>query len=255
LTGQLRAIRVEALVLHHKDFGEADRMLTLFTRHNGKLRALAKGARKIQSRKAGHVEPLNQATLILAHGRSFWIVSQAETIRDFAGIRADLTRTAHALYVLELLERFSFEDEENEPLFGLALETLARIEDEADLYLTTRHFEMYLLQHCGYRPELNHCLRCRKSIEAQDQFISVLLGGVLCPDCGGAEPSARPISTAVLKTLRVLQRSVYTDLEKLPINAAVRADAEMILSQILAQAAEHRLNAPRLINQIKRPIG
>lgn len=252
MTSQPHTIRVEAIVLHHKNFGEADRLLTLFTRRNGKLRALAKGARKIQSRKAGHVEPLNQVNLMLARGRSFWIVSQAETICDFPIIRADLTRSAHALYMIELLERFTFEEEQNELLFDLACDTLFRLEHDSDIFVIMRYFEMNLLQHCGYRPELNQCLRCRKRIEAQDQYVSIPLGGALCPDCGILEPSARPITMAVLKALRVLQRSSYTVLTGGVLPAQIRAETEEVMSQFVSHVAERRLNAPRLISQIKQ---
>ena len=251
MTSQPRSIRVDALVLHHKDFGEADRLLTLFTRQNGKLRALAKGARKIQSRKAGHVEPLNQVNLILGHGRSFWIVSQAETIHDFPIIRADLTRTANALYVLELLDRFSFEDEQNLPLFEMAGATLARLEHGEEIFLLMRHFEMRLLDLSGYRPELTQCLHCRKIIEPQDQYLSIPLGGVLCPHCGSLEATARPISMGVLKALRVLQRSSYADLAKGGFPPHVRGDTEVLMNQFLTHAAEQRLNAPRLIREVE----
>jgi DNA repair protein RecO (recombination protein O) len=63
-----RTIRVEAVVLRHSDWGEADRLLTLFSREHGKLRAIAKGVRKMQSRKAGHLEPFMRSSLILAKG-------------------------------------------------------------------------------------------------------------------------------------------------------------------------------------------
>ena len=68
-------LRVEAVVLRHADWGEADRLLTIFTRERGKLRAVAKGARKMRSRKAGHLEPFTRVALLLASGRDLWIVT------------------------------------------------------------------------------------------------------------------------------------------------------------------------------------
>ena len=116
--------KVEAIVISHTDYGEADRILNLYTREMGKVRAIAKGVRKEHSRKAGHVEPFTCTTLMLAKGASFWIVSQAETVNAFNPIRENLTKTAQAAYVIELLERFSSEDEVHLTLYRLIKETL-----------------------------------------------------------------------------------------------------------------------------------
>ena len=78
MAAKQRSLKVEGIVLRHREWGEADRMLTLFTRELGKVQALAKGIRKPRSRKAGHVEPFSRATLLLARGRSFFILTQAD---------------------------------------------------------------------------------------------------------------------------------------------------------------------------------
>ena len=98
-----RTLSTEAVVLRHSDWGEADRVLVLFTREQGKVRALAKGARKMLSRKAGHLEPFTHVKVLLALGKDFWIVTQAETLNAFLSIRSDLLRTAYAALVIELL--------------------------------------------------------------------------------------------------------------------------------------------------------
>ena len=103
---EARSLRVEAVVLRHTDWGEADRLLILFTREAGKLRAVAKGARKLRSRKAGHLEPFTRVTLLLARGRDTWIVTQADTVDAHLPIGQDLTRIGYAAYVIELLDRF-----------------------------------------------------------------------------------------------------------------------------------------------------
>ena len=87
---EFRSIRVHAIVLRHADWGEADRLVTLFTREQGKLRAVAKGARKITSRKAGHLEPFTHVKLQLARGRSLFIVTQADTVDAYIPLRETL---------------------------------------------------------------------------------------------------------------------------------------------------------------------
>src|SRR5512141_2110255 len=99
---QPRSFRAEAVVLRHMDWGEADRLLTLYTREHGKVRAVAKGARRIKSRKAGHLEPFTKVVLQLAQGRDLLIVTQADTLEAPLSIGADLEKTGYASYVVEL---------------------------------------------------------------------------------------------------------------------------------------------------------
>src|SRR3989304_8567556 len=107
---KFRSFRVSAVVLRHSDYGEADRLLTLYTRQLGKTRALAKGARKIASRKAGHIEPFTHVKLQLAKGRDMPLVTQADTVDAYLPLREDLVLTSQAAYVLELGDRFTYKE-------------------------------------------------------------------------------------------------------------------------------------------------
>ena len=104
---RVRSHRVEAIVLRHTDWGEADRLLWLFTREMGKVKVVAKGVRKPRSRKAGHLEPFTRVELQLAQGRDFLIVTQAETIDAYQPLRENLLLTGYAAYIIELLDRFA----------------------------------------------------------------------------------------------------------------------------------------------------
>jgi len=137
---KFRSIRVDAVVLRHSDYGEADRLLTLFTRQFGKMRAIAKGARKIASRKAGHIEPFTHVRLQLAKGKDMFLVTQADTVDAYLPLRDDLVLTSHAAYVLELLDRFSYDDGAEHPsTFKLLTETLARLSSGAEPWLVIRY--------------------------------------------------------------------------------------------------------------------
>lgn len=250
-----RIRKVEAIVISHADYGEADRFLVLFTREMGKVRALAKGVRKPHSRKAGHLEPFTCSTLMLARGASFWIVSQAESVNAFLPIHADLTRTVQAAYVLELAERFSSEDQENPQLYRLVRETLERIASEADAFYAIRFFEMRFLERVGYRPELFHCVQCREEIQAVDQYFSALQGGVLCPRCGPLVPAAEAIDLHTLKYLRHFQRSNYAESQRAVLSPSLRTNLEKFMQHYLTYLAERRLNSPRFLRQVRGLAG
>src|SRR5581483_2273902 len=104
-----RVYRTEAIVLHHRELGEADKVLTLYSPDLGKFDAIAKGVRRPTSRKSGHLEELSHSTLLLAHGRTLEVVTQCELLESFAGLREDLSRLGAAVYLAELVERFSAE--------------------------------------------------------------------------------------------------------------------------------------------------
>lgn len=245
-------LRVEAVVLRHADWGEADRLLTIFTRERGKLRAVAKGARKMRSRKAGHLEPFTRVALLLASGRDLWIVTQAETVDAYLPLREDLERTGYAAYVIELLDRFTYEEGEAQSLYRLLVDTLQRVSAEEDPFLAVRYYEIRLLDLVGFRPDLVHCASCKEQIQPQDQFFSSMMGGVLCPKCGPNQPGSRPISMMALKFLRHLQRSVYAEASRANPGPSVRAEMESLLNDYLTYVLERGLNTPAFLHMVQK---
>jgi DNA repair protein RecO (recombination protein O) len=249
---KFRSFRVDAVVLRHSDYGEADRLLTLYTRQLGKARALAKGARKIASRKAGHIEPFTHVKLQLAKGRDMLILTQADTVDAYQPLREDLILTSHASYVLELLDRFTYEDEtENSAIFRLLTETLSRLASKIDPWIVIRYYEMRLLDHLGFRPQLFECANCRREILAEDQFFSFSAGGVICPRCGQGLRNIEPLSVETLKYIRHFQRSSYADASRARPSPEVRAEAESLMQGYFTYLLERELNTPGFLKSIK----
>lgn len=251
MTERPRSFRVTAIVLRHLDWGEADRLLTLYTRETGKLRALGKGLRKLRSRKAGHLEPFTLVTAQLAQGSALPIVTQVETLNAHLPLRDSLPLTALSAYAIELVDRFTYEEEGAHPaLFDLLEETLTRIEMLPDPWLALRFYELHLLQQVGFRPQLTNCARCARIIQPEEQFFSSRYGGTLCPRCGAAEPSARKISLNALKYLRHLQRSAYPQVQALVLEAQLRVEIENLLQAHIVALLERELNTPRFLQKL-----
>lgn len=247
-----RSQRVEAIVLRHNDWGEADRILVLYTLEMGKIRAVAKGVRKLRSRKAGHLEPFTRVKLLLARGRDLWIVTQAETIAAYLNLREDLERIGQTSYVVELLDRFTYEEGANRMLYSLLCDTLQRLDEGQPPFLALRYYEMRLLDLLGFRPELFHCVQCGREIQAEDQFFSALLGGALCPACGSAAPAARPVSLNGLRFMRHFQRSNFTQSARAVIAPAVQQEIEALMQHYLTYHLERGLNTPAFLRQVRR---
>lgn len=249
---EAHSFRVEAIVLRHMDWGEADRLLVLYTRQKGKLRAVVRGARKMHSRKAGHVEPFSQVSLQLARAQGPMIVTDAEAIETFQNLKDDLLRTATASYVVELVERFTYEEASDNPgIFQLMLETLKRVAANADPWLGVRFYEVRLLDLLGFRPQLFQCVNCHEEIKAEDQYFSPLQGGVLCPRCGKGLNGVWNISEEALKYLRHLQRSTYRESSRAHPTEAVRKEMEKVVQAYLTYLLERELNSPGFIKRVR----
>jgi len=254
---KFRSIRVDAVVLRHSDYGEADRMLTLYTRQLGKARAIAKGARKMASRKAGHIEPFTHVKLQLAKGRGdILIVTQAETVDAYLSLRDDLVLTSQASYMLELLDRFTYVDEtENSSIFRVLTESLSRLASSHDPWLVIRYYEIRLLDHLGFRPQLFECTNCGREIKAEDQFFSFSAGGVICPRCGRGLPNLQNISVDTLKYLRYFQRSSYRDASRARPSPQVQNEAETLMQGYFTYLLERELNTPGFLKKISSGEG
>ncbi len=245
-----RVYRSEAVVLRRQDLGEADRLLTIFTPDHGKLRVVAKGVRRLRSRKAGHLEPLTRARLILARGRNLDVITQAEAVELFPTLRGDLERLGQAFYTVELLDRFTVEEGETQRLYDLLLNTLGRLAEGDDGSVVVRYFELRLLELVGYRPELFRCLGCGKELQPQDQFFSIAMGGILCPTCGVGRKHAHPISLAALKVLRYYQRNAYAVAGVAKIRSEVHAELDKLLESYLTYLLEKRLHTPDFLRRV-----
>jgi len=247
-----RAFRVDAVVLRHSDWGEADRLLWLFTLEMGKVRVLAKGARKIRSRKAGHLEPFTRVQLLLAKGRELLLVTQAETIEAYLPLHDDLEGITYASYVVELLDRFTYEEGENRSLYQLLVDTLSRLSQMSEKDLIIRYYELRLLDLVGFRPQLFHCLGCDEEIQPQAQFFSAPEGGVLCPKCGSNASGAHPISMQALKYVRHFQRSTFSQAKKARLTPELNREIEIVMQHYLTYLLERGLNTPPFMRRLRK---
>lgn len=244
--------RTEGIILRRHDLGETDRILTIYTRDYGKVKAVAKGVRKPSSRKAGHVELFMRADLLLSKGRTLDVVNQVEMVDGFLAVREDLMRASYAAHFVELLDAFTEEGDENRMMYKLLCDGFAWLSSTPDLQRTARYYELRLLDLAGYRPQLYRCANCDRKIEARDQYYSVFDGGVLCQTCGPDRPRSRPISLRALKVLRYMQREPFEVVEQVALGDAAHIECERILYDILTYHLERRLRSAAFLDRLRR---
>lgn len=151
----MRIYKTEGIVLKRVNFGEADRILTIYTRQCGKIKVLAKGIRKITSKKSGSLELFNWVRLCLAHGRTWDIVTETQTVRSFRTWRKDLRKVALAYHFSELIERLTPENVRNEEVFHLLAGSLLGLSHAGanTLPQASQNFAQVLLEETGFWPK------------------------------------------------------------------------------------------------------
>jgi len=262
-----RLYRTEGIVLRRRKQGEADRVMTLCT-PLGKIEVIAKGARKLRSRKAGHVELFSRSSFVISRVPNSWdIVSQVETVEAHKLLRSDLLLGTYARYAVELLDRFFAEGEGSLALFDLLDHTLTWLceDGDNDPDLIARFYEQHMLGLAGFRPELFRCvgehdghvsLRPRESTEDERPYgFDPERGGVLCRSCRaerGARQGVVSLSPDGLWFLQECQRRPYARLRTQQIAPALHAEVERVMQHYITYHLERGVKSGVFLRQLKQ---
>ena len=246
-----RNYQTEAIIIKKTKLGEADRILTFYTPHLGKIQAVAKGVRRPRSKMSGHLELLTHSLVSLARGRNLDTVTGAQTINSFLPLKSDLELTSHALYATELVNQFTADNLENYPLFELLLETMRRLCQGGNSELTLRYFELHLLERVGYRPQLEQCVSCHAPLKETTNSFCPSAGGMLCPRCSQSQPFTYPLSVEAQKGLQLLQNSDYDTASGLKISPALARQLEMVMRNYLRYLLEREVKSAAWLDTLR----
>ena len=204
--------KTEGIILRRRDFGEADRILTVFTLSKGKLSIVAKGVRRITSRRAGNVELLNRVVLYLYQGKGMPILTEAESIQTFPKLKTDLTLSTVAYHIIELVDKLTAENQESRILYEHLVQVLKRLERKPRQILI-RTFEAKILSLMG--------------------FVNFQLD-----------------TSDVSSKLQELERSSWDEIEELIINEKQAMELERILRYHLEKVIEGSLKSRRFLKNL-----
>jgi DNA repair protein RecO (recombination protein O) len=250
-TRRSRLYQTEGVVLRRVDIGEADRILTIYTREFGKRRLAARGIRRPSSRKAGHLEPYTSTRLLVARGRNLDTISQAEALDSFQGLRRDEGAIAVAALMAELVDRLTVEDEAQPAVLDLLTLSLGLLGSDSDNRRILVVFEAMLLRELGYRPELERCLRCGETLEAGAHAFDFDGGGIVCAKCRAGAFGARPISLNALKLYRLIDRGELGRAFKIRIDEETLAELDHVLEEYARRIAGRDFAGRRVVADLK----
>jgi len=233
--------RDDAVVLRTYKLGEADRIVVLLTRANGKVRAVAKGVRRTKSKFGSRLEPGSHIEVQLHEGRGdLDIVTQAETADSRPRTREDMSRLGHAAALLEAVDLVAQDRQPNAKLFDMLVGGLRTIEDR-NPPLITAAFYLKLLAAEGVAPELHTCVVCGEP--DGDLVLALEAGGVRCRTCGGG----RPISDEALAVSRAVLGGGLVAVLDLP-DGDVAREVDTLATAALEGHLERRLRSVRVLH-------
>ena len=248
--------KTEGIVLKHTNLGEADKILTILTRNNGKIKAIAKGCRKPKSSLLSSSEVFVFSEFVLYKGKNFYHISQAVTRETFYNIRKDLLRLSYATYFAELAEAVSDEGIPSERLFLLLAKALYYLSTEKiPMGLLNLGYQLKLMDISGYRPNLQRCAICKKQKEDYIRF-SVGLGGVICGDCSTGENlrdigDIFKISHGTIEALKFLLNIEISRLNTKKIDNTIFNEIERITRSFIQSHLDKRFKSLDFLDAVK----
>ncbi|HET7628427.1 MAG TPA: DNA repair protein RecO [Bacillales bacterium] len=240
----------EGIVIRTVDYGETNKIVTLFTRAGGKVAVFGRGAKKTRSTLASVTQLFTYGSYLFFLGSGLGTMRQGEMIDSFRRLREDLYRTAYASYIVELLDKVT-EDQSPDPfLFELLYQCLHYIDEERDPEVIMFIFQTKMLHVAGIRPELNGCSRCG---HRDGPFLfSIVEGGLLCERCQRVDPRAWPVADVVVKLLRLFSSFAMNRLGQISLKPETKKALKTILDNYYEEYSGLRMKSKRFLDQLER---
>ncbi|APH04346.1 DNA repair protein RecO [Bacillus weihaiensis] len=219
--------KCEGIVIRSTNYGETNKIITLYTRELGKVGVMARGAKKPNSRLTSVTQLFTYGTFLFQKSSGLGGLQQGESIHSLRGIREDIFLTAYAAYIVELLDKSTENLEVNPFVFELLKQTLFYLDDEVDPDILVNIFEMKMLSVLGIAPQLDGCSICGNK-DGTFHF-SIRTGGFICHRCFEKDSYRIPISPTTVKLLRLFY---YFDLNRLG-NVSVKDETKIELKTVI----------------------
>jgi DNA repair protein RecO (recombination protein O) len=250
-----RAIyKTSGVVLGAIDYGDSDRIVTFYTDRFGKLKGIAKGARRSARRFANALELFSLSTVMLSRtrGSGLALIENCDVVNHYSGIRNDLEKMLAASYMIELIDHMTLEGKKSTVLFNHVKAFLDLVESNIYSDNLIRFFELRLLRYSGYDPVLDRCIVCGTPIDWMDRpCFAVTDGGVRCERCHADGLDHIPVSVGTLKTLLKSKEIDIDKVSRLSLSRQSLKESEVVLGGILEHTIGARIKSLKILRQIR----
>ncbi len=242
-----------AVIIRSLDFAEWDKLITFFTRDYGKLKGVAKGAKRSRKRFGSALEPLTYTTVSFFEKERAQLVrlDRCEIIESFPQIHNDVLRVGYASYLGELINEMVAEREANRELFNLLITFLSLLNEKDFREEFIRIFELRLLSLAGYQPEFGRCVMCRKEVNGtREHNFSEQRGGLICLECFKGSHNSPRLSGGTIKMLQRAQTIELSKVKRLYFSPQARAESRKILPHFIESRIEKPLKSLKFIEHL-----
>jgi DNA repair protein RecO (recombination protein O) len=236
----------EAIILRTYPLGEADRLVSFFSRAQGRMRGVARGARRPKSRFGSTLELLSYVRVWFYEKETQELVriNQCELQESFLAAQSDLECGMTLALLSEIVENILPEHEANDAAFRLLLATARRIEQTRRTFLPLCYFSLWMVRLAGWLPELERCARCGKALAGQTGHCSVTRPGVTCANC--RLPGMHALSAQGLALARSMLTKPPEAFSEDEIPRGTGADLLEFLLDIIEHHMERKLKSRRM---------
>lgn len=243
--------KTEAIVLNRRNFRETSLIADFYTRDFGKISGLLKGMRTDSQKFASSVETFSHNEVIFYEKRNSTLnlVSQCDTLDNFNQIRQNLIKIGIASFMMELVSAVMQPQDKNEDIFDLSLGCLRELKLNSNPHKVVTIFKIKMLALSGFKPHFDSCVMCSDKISGQSKF-SLMLGGLLCPNCYKKDLAARAIFRGTVASILHIERSNFAASLNLGMNPQIKRELDMILNAFLNFHLGKELKSQKVLNNL-----
>lgn len=238
--------KTEAIVLLSRDSGDADKLVTLFSRDFGKINTMAYGARRPRNRLSGYLQVFMNIDVALVAGKGIDSIKQCEPLQSFRQLRDTLTPMSYGFFLAELVSELCPERQPEPEVFDLLLQIFPLLL-ERNPRLVALAGAWKILSLLGYHPECVTCVSCGRPVCLPAHF-SAAAGGAICTEC--YQPGLEEFSVATGEFLQVLLELNWSQPGHFKVSGAVLLQAERILVEYLGYRLDKKLKSLSFIQQL-----
>ncbi len=246
----------DAIVIHAFNYGESDRIVTFFTREFGKLKGIAKGARRSKKRFQNALDLFSHLRLVFFDREGMGLVRAqgCDIVYSFPRIRENLRKIIFGNYFIEMVNEMAGEREAHPEAFDLVLSFLKVLEETDPQEEQLRMFEIRMLSIFGYRPNLKKCAACKRDLEAlretPDVFFSLERGTLLCGGCSRPGDRLIRLSLGTARLIEEISEAEFSKIYRFRFTPQALSESREILPRFISYQLGKELKSLRALSTI-----
>jgi DNA repair protein RecO (recombination protein O) len=248
-------LKTTGFVLRTLSYSESDLIVTFYSHDFGKLKGIAKGAKRSKKRFANVFEPFSLTNIIFTRKSRdmLALIESCEIVDHYHDIRQDMEKTLMASYFIELTDHFSPEGKKNEDVFQLLHDFLLILGREKASDAIVRFFEMRLLKLAGFEPAIDRCIVCKTPVtNGNSYYFHAHEGGIKCNACAKPQRYEQPISAGTVRTLLLGKEMDIDKIKLVCMTNALASESRSLLIGFITHVLGREVKSLKVMEQVRR---